>query len=156
MESLDGGALGPERKLYLRELVARFGYQLALNWNLGEENTQSPAQQRAMAGYIREPRPLHASHRRSHAPAWPGSVLPAASRRAVGPDGASLQNDWNEVHARTLKWLAESRKAGRPWVVANDEQGTRRLGVPPDPGYKGFAGKDPAGVPFRRSTTFAR
>ena len=41
VESLDGGALGPERRLYLRELVARFGYQLALNWNLGEENTQS-------------------------------------------------------------------------------------------------------------------
>jgi hypothetical protein len=51
-EALDGGELGPERKLYLRELVARFGYALALNWNLGEENTQSPDQQRAMANYI--------------------------------------------------------------------------------------------------------
>src|SRR5690606_8458592 len=36
--SLDGGDLGPERKLYCRELVARFGHELALNWNLGEEN----------------------------------------------------------------------------------------------------------------------
>ena len=59
--------------------------------------------------------------------------------------GASLQNDWNVVHARTLKWLAESRKAGRPWVVANDEQGDALSGVPPDPGYKGFAGKDSRG-----------
>ena len=41
-ESLDGGDLGAERKLYLRELIARFGYELALNWNLGEENTQTP------------------------------------------------------------------------------------------------------------------
>src|SRR6202008_2995870 len=39
--SLDGGALGVERRLYLRELVARFGYLLALNWNLGEESTLS-------------------------------------------------------------------------------------------------------------------
>lgn len=35
-EALDGGELDPERKLYLRELIARFGHHLALNWNLGE------------------------------------------------------------------------------------------------------------------------
>lgn len=51
-ESLDGGALGPERKLYLREMIARFGHALALNWNLGEENTQSVEQQLAMSQYI--------------------------------------------------------------------------------------------------------
>ena len=34
-ESLDGGDLGIERKLYCRELIARFGNNLALNWNLG-------------------------------------------------------------------------------------------------------------------------
>ena len=47
-ESLDGGNLGIQRKLYCRELIARFGHNLALNWNLGEENTQSTAQQQAM------------------------------------------------------------------------------------------------------------
>ena len=35
---LDDGALGVERKLFFRELVARFGYLLAVKWNLGEEN----------------------------------------------------------------------------------------------------------------------
>ena len=34
---LDDGHLGPQRKLYYRELIARFGHHLALNWNLGEE-----------------------------------------------------------------------------------------------------------------------
>jgi hypothetical protein len=34
VESLDGGNLGPERRLYLREMIARFGYELALNWNV--------------------------------------------------------------------------------------------------------------------------
>jgi hypothetical protein len=42
-ESLDGGDLGVERRLYLRELVARFGHHLALNWNLGEESTLTTA-----------------------------------------------------------------------------------------------------------------
>jgi hypothetical protein len=54
--------------------------------------------------------------------------------------GASLQNSWSAVHQRTLKWLQESTKAGKPWVVANDEQNPAGLGVPPDPGYEGFIG----------------
>ena len=44
-EALDLGALGPERKLYFREIIARFGYELALNWNVGEENSQTPEEQ---------------------------------------------------------------------------------------------------------------
>ncbi|MFN3486371.1 MAG: DUF5060 domain-containing protein [Planctomycetota bacterium] len=43
---LDGGALGPQRKLYYRELVARFAHHLALVWNLGEENTNTDAQRK--------------------------------------------------------------------------------------------------------------
>jgi len=34
----DDGTLGVERKLYYRELVARFGHHLAVFWNIGEEN----------------------------------------------------------------------------------------------------------------------
>ena len=34
---LDDGELGTERKLYYRDLVARFGHHLALEWNLSEE-----------------------------------------------------------------------------------------------------------------------
>ena len=34
---LDGGELGVERKLYYREIVARFAHHLALQWNLCEE-----------------------------------------------------------------------------------------------------------------------
>ena len=56
-EALDGGDTGPERKLYIRELVARFGYALGLNWNIGEENTQSSEQQLAMAIALRNTDP---------------------------------------------------------------------------------------------------
>ena len=34
---LDNGAIGANTKLYYRELIARFGHHLALNWNIGEE-----------------------------------------------------------------------------------------------------------------------
>jgi hypothetical protein len=139
-ESLDNGALGVERKLYLRELIARFGHLLAVTWNLGEENTQTPEEQRAMLQFIRD----------THY--WPSNIvahtftneqefvyLPLLGQQSV-LTGLSLQNDWAESHLWTVKWVRESARAGRPWVVAHDEQGHWAYGVPPDPGFEGFGG----------------
>ncbi|BCS32063.1 hypothetical protein TBR22_A12680 [Luteitalea sp. TBR-22] len=145
VESLDGGALGPERRLYLREIVARFGHALALNWNLGEENTQSTPQQREMAAWIRSLDPYgHQIVAHTH-PHGQDQIYPGLLGEQSVLTGVSLQNDWKAVHTRTRQWLDASRKAGRPWVVANDEQGDSLSGVPPDPGFEGFAGKDSRG-----------
>jgi hypothetical protein len=147
--SLDGGDLGPERKLYLRELIARFGHALALNWNLGEENTQTPEQQRAMASFLKDTDPYD-HHRVIHTfPNQQDKVYPPLLGEGSVLTGASLQNGWNEVHRRTLQWVTASAKAGRPWVVANDEQGSAGTGVPPDPGYQGWNGKDAKGKPVQ-------
>ena len=140
-QSLDGGDLGPQRKLYCRELIARFGYALALNWNLGEENTQSPEQQRAMAKYIAGTDPFDHNIVIHTYPNEQDKVYSKLVGEQSALTGASLQNGWNAAHQRTLQWVTESAKAGRPWVVANDEQGSANLGVPPDPGYAGFKGK---------------
>lgn len=140
-ESLDGGNLGVERKLYLRELIARFGHELALNWNLGEENTLTAEQQRAMAQYIHDTDP-YAHHIVVHTfPDWQDRVYSKLTGGQSTLSGASLQNPWNTAHQRVLKWVNESARAGRPWVVANDEQNPAGLGVPPDPGYQGFSGQ---------------
>ena len=136
---LDGGALGPERRLYYRELVARFGHHLALNWNLGEENDAweelaDPTQNtvRSYAAYLRELDPydhpivIH-SYPQQQAEVY-GPLL--------GPEspltGVSLQTAFDRVHADTRRWVEASRAAGRPWVVANDEQGSADVGVTPD------------------------
>ncbi len=139
-ESLDGGALGPERKLYLRELIARFAHNLALNWNLGEENTQSPEEQRAMIQYIWETDPYKHPIVVHTFPNQQDKVYSELLGDKSLLTGVSLQNHWGRVHQRTLRWLEASAKAGRPWVVANDEQNPADLGVPPDPGYQGFDG----------------
>ena len=139
-ESLDGGALGPERKLYCRELIARFAHNLALNWNIGEENTQSAEEQRAMIQYLWELDP-YKHHIVIHTfPSWQDRVYSELLGNKSLLTGTSLQNGWREVHRRTLQWVQASAEAGRPWVVANDEQGPADLGVPPDPGYEGFDG----------------
>jgi hypothetical protein len=139
--ALDGGATGVERRLYYRELVARFAYLLALNWNLGEENTQTPDEQRAMAAALRDHDPYdHLVVVHTH-PGDQDRVYTPLLGPASGLTGASLQNHWDVAHQRVLKWRRASAQAGRPWVVANDEQGDAALGVPPDPGYRGFPGR---------------
>lgn len=137
-ESLDGGALGPQRRLYLREMIARYGYLLALNWNLGEENTQSKEQRQAMAAYIDELDPYAHNIVLHTYPRQQNQVYNPLLGNASALTGVSLQNDWKATHRLTLEWRAKSAEAGRPWVVANDEQGSASEGVPPDPGYKGY------------------
>ena len=138
--ALDGGAHGPERKLYYRELVARYGYLLALNWNLGEENTQTAEEHLAMAAYSRAVDPYdHHLVVHTYPHEQERVYTPLLGTRSV-LTGASLQNPWDAAHDRVLQWRAASAAAGRPWVVANDEQGHSSLGVPPDPGFRGFSG----------------
>jgi hypothetical protein len=139
-EALDGGATGPERKLYLRELIARFGHHLALNWNLGEENTQSTAEQAAMAKFIADTDPYDHLIVVHTFPPQQDSVYGALIETPTAITGVSVQNQWNAAHARTVKWRRESARVGRPWVVNQDEQGPATLGVPPDPGFQGYAG----------------
>ncbi len=136
--ALDDGETGPERKLYLREMVARYSHHLGINWNLGEENSQTPRQQRDMIAYLKEMDPY------GH-PVVVHSFIPSQDRvytPLLGGDldGASLQTIWEDVHRRTLKWIQESEAAGRPWMVCNDEFGPAWGGLPPDDGYEGYAG----------------
>lgn len=144
-ESLDGGNLGLQRKLYCRELIARFAHNLALNWNLGEENTQTTAQQKAMIDYIAA---LDAYDHNIVIHTFPGEQ-DKVYRPFLGQSnltGVSLQNSSLETtHAQTVKWVQASAKAGKPWIVAFDESGSAAHAQCPDLGYKGFDGRDRSG-----------
>ncbi len=139
-ESLDGGSLGPERRLYCRELIARFAHALALNWNLGEENTQSTEELRDMAGYLHQTDPYRHPIVVHTYPGQQDQVYNPLLGEGSLLSGVSLQNSWSQAHQRTLHWVRASAGAGRPWVVANDEQNPASHGVPPDPGYQGHDG----------------
>ena len=145
-ESLDGGDLGVERKLYCRELIARFAHNLALNWNIGEENTQSPRQIKDMLNYIADldayghNRVMHTFPRQQDKKYRP--LLGDKSKLT----GVSLQNSSiSDTHHQTVKWVQASAAAGKPWIVAFDESGTAGHGQSPDLGYRGFDGHDKTG-----------
>jgi hypothetical protein len=133
--ALDEGDLGVERKLYFRELIARFGHHLALNWNLGEENEQTTRQQQDMAQYLydndpyRHPIVLHTTPEKLEQIYTP--LLGNRSRL----NGVSVQggdNEYLDIYPKVAAWVRKSADAGRKWVVANDEQGKGFYGILPD------------------------
>ena len=141
---LDGGAVDVQRKLYYRELVARFAHHLALNWNMGEENTQTKSQQQEMGHLVSKQRPLQPTSASSILnPGQTDKVYDELIGDQSAYTGISIQTNWNNVHQETQKWVLQSTASGKPWVVANDEQGNANTGVPPDPGYPGYEGSNP-------------
>lgn len=129
---LDGGELGLQRRLYYRELIARFGHHLALVWNLGEENTNTDAQRADFCRYIRALDPYHHPIVVHTFPGQYAKVYdPLLGKEYF--EGPSLQmGSPGATHAETRKWVDRSTKAGRPWFVCLDEIGPADTGVKPD------------------------
>jgi hypothetical protein len=139
---LDGGDTGPQRKLYYRELIARFAHHLAITWNMGEENgfadfspnAQTEAQQRAMVSYIKATDPydhLVVIHTHSGSKFRYNIFEPLVGFEDL--DGPSLQiGNTADIHSETLHWIEASGEAGKQWVVCLDEIGPANTGVKPD------------------------
>ncbi len=116
---LDNGELGVERKLFFRELIARFGYLLAAKWNLGEENDFPVSEIRAHADYIRS---LDWS-------AKPIAVHTQINNfrdyeQIVGEErftASSIQYDQEFAGEFVEQWRTRSAQTGHPWVIDMDE-----------------------------------
>ncbi len=130
---LDDGNMGPQRQLYFRELIARYGHHLGLIWNLGEENgpasftphAQNDAQRKAMATYLKEMDPYQHPvllHTHSHDPARSDILNEIVGFKAL--DGLSLQADERKGVAEVIRELkAQSKSAGKEWLITMDEIG---------------------------------
>lgn len=128
---MDGGNQGIERSLYYRELIARFGYHLALNWNLGEEiDNATTGQKQAWSQYIYDHDPY-----RHHQVIHPGANhydLLGNNSKLTGFSLQTHRQDFGEVHQQTTNYLWRSLQAGKPWVVACDEPGDANHALVPD------------------------
>ncbi|MDF7825698.1 DUF5060 domain-containing protein [Pontiellaceae bacterium B12227] len=139
LNALDGGKFGIEREAYLREMIARFGHNLALNWNMGEENTQLLDELEPMASYIRQTDPYGHNLVLHTYPNQQDKVYDWFIGRKDMLSGVSIQNsDVAKTHTDTLKWVTKSEVAGHPWIVAFDEAGNAGVGTPPDPDWPGM------------------
>ena len=137
---LDNGGVGANSKLYYRELIARFGHHLALNWNLCEENgewiknhrtpPQSTPERLAMAHYFKENDPYH-HHLVIHNGIKYDDLLGPESG-ITGPSVQTHRKDFASIHKEVLHLLEGSRNAGFPWAVAVDEPGDAQHSLLPD------------------------
>lgn len=120
---LDDGELDVERKLYYRELVARFGHHLALEWNLCEEyNLQfdlGADRIRQFAQYIQAIDPYH------HPITVHSAGDPLKELRFLFGDDrfsmTSIQLNQRRIDQLTESFRSETTAAGRPLPVSMDE-----------------------------------
>jgi len=139
---LDNGGIGSLTKLYYRELIARFGHHLALNWNLCEEvgdwwgwdiTRTIPwdiAARKSLTEYIYSIDPYH-HHMVIHNGEWYTGMYGEQSKLT----GASLQTDkedFSRVHGQVLRIIKEAKDAGKTWAVACDEPGDASHSLTPD------------------------
>ncbi len=126
---LNDGNLGTERRLYYRELIARFGHHPAVVFNLGEENTNTTQQQKAFCEYIKAVDPYDHPIVVHTFPSKIDEVF--TPLLGFAPlDGPSLQT--NDTHRQTLTWRDRSARSGHKWFVCLDEIGPADTGVKPD------------------------
>ena len=124
------GGFADSRKVYYREMVARFGHHLAISWNIGEENGWDASglgagntnqQRKDFATRIRT-----LAYYKDHICVHNG---PSGNDAIFTPllgyadfTGPSIQ--WGEgsgVHGAVAKWRNASHGNGHDWVVSIDE-----------------------------------
>ena len=135
---LDEGELGTERRLYYRELIARFGDYLALEWNLCEEyNLQfnfGPERVRAFADYIQQLDPY------DHPITVHSAGDPLEQLRFTFGDKrfslTSVQLNQHPIHLVTESIREATAASGRPLPISLDEftvdRGQDRSHIPVD------------------------
>ncbi len=135
---LDNGELGVERKVFYREMVARFGHHLAMQWNLCEEYNLGfdlgPDRIRSFADYLRaidpygHPITVHSAHD----PLQALDFIFGDDRF----DTTSVQLNQRRIDQVTEAIRRASAEAGRPLPAMMDEftadAGGNRSWIPVD------------------------
>ncbi len=149
LEYEEKNTFADSRKLYYREMIARFGHHRGVVWNIGEENgwddrknkdaldedwraANTTEQRKAFAHYLREVDPYDHPIVVHTLPGRYEEIY----RSLLGDesfDGVSLQVQLGpKIHEETKKWIVESGEAGRQWFANLDEIGPASDGVKPD------------------------
>lgn len=146
-EAIDGLTVGedfaPSRKLYYREMVARFGHLNGLVWNLGEENgvvgnsgkdpyrQPTTAQQRLVFGEFISKLDPYSRAILSHN--WPDGEAETYGPKLGAAFWSGISSQSHTDYAkRIIEWTAKSKAAGRQWMVTIDEPLGWEFGARPD------------------------
>ena len=132
-EHKEGGTFADSRKIFYREMVARFGYLNALTWNIGEESgwqkdetygkAINNAQRIEFAEYLQQ-----LLYYRDNVVVHNGpSDTDAIFTGLLGKEaytGLSYQGNFENPyygHERIAYWRNQADSSGHPWVISYDE-----------------------------------
>jgi hypothetical protein len=132
--ALGGGpGLNGIRKLYLRELIARFSHHPAVIWNLGEENNTPDQDRKEIARWIRQHdaygHPVTVHTHNGRALTFYNGILGDPNFEAT-----SIQGWMRNYNQEAIELRRRSAEAGRRWAIFHDEQAPASHGVLPDAG----------------------
>lgn len=117
------GKMTPERKIYYRELIARFAHHHGVIWDLDEEMDRfryfTTQDIQDISNYIKALDPY--KHPIQYVQ-WKAELI--ADDKTYGRllgfknfDATALQHDAENTHSETIKWVDKSAAAGHPWLV---------------------------------------
>ncbi|MEM9787294.1 MAG: cadherin-like domain-containing protein [Pseudomonadota bacterium] len=125
---VSGTTLDVERLVYMREMVARFGHNNGIQWNLGEENTNTNAQRADMAEYMKS---VDGYDHLVTIHSYPNQIDQVYNPLLDDADfdGASFQTNRNNIRDRIEEFRDKSAANGDKWVLTWDEDasGTGKL-----------------------------
>ncbi len=132
------GKMTTLRKLYYRELIARFAHHHAILWDLSEEMDRwryyKTPDITEICDWFKKVDPWQ--HPTQYV-RWKGEIIPEDKgyARLLGfpnLDGTAMQHDAEHTHSETLRWVDASAKAGHKWLVGLIEINPTSTGVVPD------------------------
>ncbi|MFC1761296.1 DUF5060 domain-containing protein [Planctomycetota bacterium] len=130
-EVRDGdGVFASSRKIFYRELIARFGHHMAITWNIGEENQDDkPGIQRGVTDAQRKlfsTRLRNLAVYQDHISVHNGPAdkvemfYPLLGHKDFTGPGFQFRLN-NQIHDKVKHWYDESEKAGHKWIISVDE-----------------------------------
>lgn len=131
---LDNGTLGVERKLFYREMVARFAHHNALQWNMSEEYQEVPNSNLFSASTIKafadhlsgldpynHPMTVHPLGDPNNADKERQAIVPFLGNKNFDLTSMQYDHKYKNLGQEVSFFRQRSTEAGRPWVVNLDE-----------------------------------
>ena len=115
-----GSSLSVERLVYIREMVARFGHSNGIQWNIGEENTNTDQQRADQADYLKA---VDGYDHLVVIHSFPGQINQVYEPLLDDDtfDGTSFQTSAQNIRNRIIEYRDKSAATGDKWVLAWDE-----------------------------------
>ncbi|MEM7704052.1 MAG: DUF5060 domain-containing protein [Pseudomonadota bacterium] len=118
----DNGQLGPQRRLFYRMLIARFGHHNGIQFNLGEENDYGTNRLREFAAYLKQTDPYDhpvTTHTKSNQ--YNQFYEPLLGNGDFDITSFQGGNSRNSMYNLIRDWRGQSMAAGVPWAISFDE-----------------------------------